>query len=366
MATNYNRLCTLLKEYGFSPEAIASARYYYVCRNRREDTLLDNLTKLLAYLEEYGMKREDIISIFSKNPSLLHLRKEYMQDKLAFFEEIGFTKDRIIKSFKKCVWLLNASLTKLRDRVRYFDSLGLDKNYQLRMYTFEPQILTLSDENISLKEEWASEHGINLPEYAQVVKISPQFLGYSLKLLDDHWNFYRNLGLTDEETKKIVVKTPPLIITRSSEIENRIERLKNLLSNPTRINRIIVNDSQILKISPKTLEEHISIFQANGFTAEEISYFLEKGSFLFSIKLDSLQKRIDLYDYYGFRDWFIQRPRAAFQSVELTLAMINYLEVHGYEINPYYIFGGSNLFKNTYGVSITQVKEEYAKVEELL
>ena len=184
-------------------------------------TKKETLEARVNYLQnDLDLSDEKIAKLLVANPDLLarSIKNHYEPLFNALQTSFGFTQEEIVKlAMKNAQVLYRPSVEKVESTSCFLPNvlgLSVDEKEGLKKCLLKcPSLLTNTESNLKESNEWILNLVGNSQSVAgRVCRNRPDLLGYSVDLLQDKVDWYRDrLSLTEEEFRKVVATYPTIM-----------------------------------------------------------------------------------------------------------------------------------------------------------
>lgn len=173
-------------------------------------------------------------------------------------------------------------------------------------------------------------------------------------------NIVHSLGLNDEERIGVTQKFPQVFIMRPEYIRQKIDVLKEL--GYTDIKQMVTASPRLLAVTPDAIGETIDLMRKLGYLDGEIIKMTESNPTLYSSPSSTVADAVEFYDSVGLHDMTVMDAEKLNQNVRLSYARYKYYQENGKTIdmsNYEELFIAPDAFQQQYGMSTEQLIEKY-------
>lgn len=210
---------------------------------------------LIEYLNNFGLKESDIISIHERHMPCLQINLSSAQERLEFLMSVGVKHKDIRRILIRQPQILEYTVeNNLKSHVAFLVNIGVPHSRVGHIITSAPSLFSYSVEH-SLKPTvryLVEEVGIKTTDIAKVVQLSPQIL---VQRIDSTWtlrfNFLsKELGAPKDSIVKMVTKHPQLLhYSIEDGILPRINFLRSIGMCNSDILKVLTSLAQVKKNS---------------------------------------------------------------------------------------------------------------------
>src|SRR5574344_1346768 len=118
---------------GYTEEDIKKIETSYSLKGYKPETLLNNVIKKAAFLENNGYSREDVIKMTKFLPSIFSLSIENMKQEIDDIEALGYSRENVIKMTKSLPTIFGLSIENMKQKIDDIGKLGYSREDVIKM-----------------------------------------------------------------------------------------------------------------------------------------------------------------------------------------------------------------------------------------
>jgi len=170
------------------------------------------VSKIISRVEylksELGLEGTSLVRIVSKDPQILLQRNRHSIPRCRYLTHLGLDTQELASVLSKQPSILHLSVqNSLKPRVDYFrHELGIASEDLAKVITRNPAVLTFSvEDQIAPRVEFLKDLGISHENVAKLILRHPQTLQYSFDGIKEHVDFLaKDCKMNDEEVAKTI------------------------------------------------------------------------------------------------------------------------------------------------------------------
>ena len=252
-----------------------------------------------------------------------------------------------------------------------FQSLG----YTLDEYKFiryNEKVLTISDNQVSTNlaslNVFFDSKGYDPDKIHNFIKYNSELLIHDKDYYQNSWSELKKYNYTDEEIYKMVKHKPTVLMLTLTEIIIRIESLKSLGYTDKDIKIMSINTPSIYVQPFNYITDKLHYLIEYGFTKEQAIRITSLLSTVFDYSYDTIEQRLDLFEYLNLHNLVYNKPITLRQSPKLTYARYKYFQDKGIEVNEQKykkLFMSEKQFMDIHKISNIDLMNKYNYDEEI-
>ena len=180
----------------------------------------------------------------------------------------------------------------------FFLSLGYTNEDSRKIIISFPTSITLSSSNVLIKLNNLYSLGFSRKNVLNIVKNFPCILGYNIKVINQKFEFLKELGYNDD-VFKIIIKYPLILGLKTESIKNKFLYFKSLNYSNEDIIKMTKNLPSLYGLSESYLNDKFSYFENMGFTKQDVRKITTKSSNLFCLSESNLEQKIKYFENLG-------------------------------------------------------------------
>ncbi|KAL3699724.1 hypothetical protein R1sor_017746 [Riccia sorocarpa] len=237
--------CTLyLGKMGVEMPALAK------CFDNSRNAPKDQWRYVLRVLEEFGMNTDDIVTIITKDPSVLGASPIVIKQLLRFNVEQGLDSTVVISMCRIWPGLMLLSVDHVKEVIEYFTSVGLYRSEFLKIIKERPQWLGHDVDRIRYVVDTLLEYGVRVEELPRIVRKAPElFSNQTLSNLASNLEFLVSMGLVAGSLGKAVARRPNLLNFSLETMEAAVQYLGNFIK-PRDVPKLVKRYAEVLVLDP--------------------------------------------------------------------------------------------------------------------
>ena len=212
-----------LKELGYSQESIERLIKSSSLSQLKPDTLLNNITRNYEFLLKCGDKKNEILNMTKKVPTIYIYSTENIEKKMIFMERLGYSRNDILKMTKKVPTIYNYSIENMQTKIEDMENLGYTKKEVIKMTKKLPTIYSINMSNINKKIEDMEGLGYRKDEILDMTKRFPEIYSYKIKSMKEKIEFMESLGYNQSQVLKMAKDLPTIYGLSKDNIKQKIE-----------------------------------------------------------------------------------------------------------------------------------------------
>lgn len=188
----------------------------------KKDSLYKHMVKINDYFLSFGFKKEEIIKMARKRPSIYSQSINSFNEKLNLLLKYGYTKEELIKHMITSP-ISSLSVETIKNKLNFFNSFGMNNRQVVKLLVSCPNVLTLNIETMHSKVKDLKSLGYNDNEIINILSIYPAILTYNIETIKNKIRDIMSLGYTLEETLHITKTLPALFGLSFETIKEKID-----------------------------------------------------------------------------------------------------------------------------------------------
>lgn len=355
----------------FTEEEINNIIYTDKVDNYTRNTLDVKVDDIFEYFIDKKMSIQDIKSMIMDYPRLLTLSLKLITERYDnVFKIFKNNTNRLLISNSR---ILSRSIESFNNRIQYFSNLGLDKKSIIKACLDCSTIVTVGELNLDISIKNLSDKIENKKDLIDLIKNNASVLSFSNKRINEKFDWFYKKGYNKEQTSLIVCKAETILSMKvsnndvkkdnDSNIEIKYNYLfKTLKYTKEEIINITCKFPEYYTLKLDTIKKRIDNLLNLGFSYGNIKLMIFNYPKIISFRIDTLNEKYEYYSSLDMLNIFIKSPNYLMQSLELTDARYNYLinKVLIVNKNNYgKLFVSSNRFKENYGIDNNELLKKY-------
>ncbi|XP_004305797.1 PREDICTED: uncharacterized protein LOC101301899 isoform X1 [Fragaria vesca subsp. vesca] len=260
-------------------------------------SLEPHMTLVVEYLENIGVRRESMRTIFSLFPPVIFWNIRVVRARVSAFKEFGLEDKDVGSMLIKYPWILSTSIHKnFKEVLTFFDLEKVPKTSVACAIRSWPHILGCSTSTLKVMVEQIDDLGIANKKLGQVISRSPQLLLRKPKEFLQVVSFMEGLGFDKEAVGTILCRCPEIF---ASSIEKTLKRKLDFLASigvsKVHLPRVIKKYPELLvSDTDRTLLPRVKYLTKNGLSRRDIAFMVRRFSPLLGYSVEEvLQPKLE-------------------------------------------------------------------------
>ncbi|XP_062025968.1 transcription termination factor MTERF2, chloroplastic [Rosa rugosa] len=250
-----------------------------------------HMTPVVEYLENMGVRRESMRTIFLLFPPVIFCNIKVITARVHAFKEFGLEDKDVGRMLIKYPWILSTSIHEnFKEVLSFFDLEKVPKASVGCAIRSWPHILGCSTSTLKVMVEQIDELGIANKKLGQVISRSPQLLLRKPKEFLQVVSFMEGLGF-DKETVGTILGRCPEIFAASIErtLKRKLDFLASIGVSKVHLPRVIKKYPELLvSDTDRTLLPRVKYLMKKGLSRRDIAFMVRRFSPLLGYSIEEV------------------------------------------------------------------------------
>ncbi|PRQ51849.1 putative transcription regulator mTERF family [Rosa chinensis] len=250
-----------------------------------------HMTPVVEYLENMGVRRESMRTIFLLFPPVIFCNIKVITARVRAFKEFGLEDKDVGRMLIKYPWILSTSIHEnFKEVLSFFDLEKVPKANVGCAIRSWPHILGCSTSTLKVMVEQIDELGIANKKLGQVISRSPQLLLRKPKEFLQVVSFMEGLGF-DKETVGTILGRCPEIFAASIErtLKRKLDFLASIGVSKVHLPRVIKKYPELLvSDTDRTLLPRVKYLMKKGLSQRDIAFMVRRFSPLLGYSIEEV------------------------------------------------------------------------------
>eukprot|EP01025_Chloroclados_australasicus_P061168 TRINITY_DN7998_c1_g2_i2.p1 TRINITY_DN7998_c1_g2~~TRINITY_DN7998_c1_g2_i2.p1 ORF type:complete len:452 (-),score=42.17 TRINITY_DN7998_c1_g2_i2:22-1377(-) len=269
-------------------------------------TLLDNFQVLrfpkkvihqrIEDLKELGFK--DVLKILASRPTIINHNKKDIQKKIDLLcKQLGIDKQQVIDLFDQFSGGILAGQTNTIKMVSELENLGFDKKEIFQMQNKYSSLFRIQTHRLNSMHRYFKQIGINTKN---VLSQKPGILRTSLNRLQRMVDHLKQKGIQNETIEQIMIYRPIIMTWEPKTIDDKYDAFLTLEITDEQVSNILNKKYELLSVSGDKIHGHFQNLRIIGFDNQDIFNFVFRFDDMFRYPVQNVRKNFQFFQEQGF------------------------------------------------------------------
>ncbi|KAL2652209.1 hypothetical protein R1flu_020337 [Riccia fluitans] len=272
------------------------------CFDHSRNAPKDRWRYVLTVLEEFGMSTNELVTLITKDPSILGASPIQMKQLLRFSVEQGLDCAVVTSMSRMWPGLLFLSVDHVKEVIHYFTSVGLYRDELFKIIKQRPQLLGHHVDRIRYVVDTLLEYGVPAEELPRIVRKAPElFSNLTYSSMSSNLDFLVSMGLDAGSLGKAVARRPNLLNYSLENMKRAVQYLGTFIKLRD-VPKLIKRYAEVLVLDPaRKMQPMIDYLLELGVKPQDIGKVIMRRPQLLGYTIPGLEPSVNCLLEFGVK-----------------------------------------------------------------